>query len=98
MASPVNRTLRMNVMLVVVVVVVMISGISVLASSPSSDSKTSGHGGASQVNFTKKSFPVLDFDYEHVNYPFVIFLWILLASLMKLGKWGCALLLLLSAS
>ncbi|MCI4391266.1 hypothetical protein PGIGA_G00132160 [Pangasianodon gigas] len=88
MASPVDRTL----LLLLVVMMVMVSGISVLASSPqnshekpSSDPKTSGHGGAHQGNFTKKLFPVLDFDYEHVHNPFVIFLWILLASLMKLG-------------
>ncbi|MCJ8745504.1 hypothetical protein PDJAM_G00130950 [Pangasius djambal] len=88
MASPVDRTL----LLLVVVMMMMVSGISVLASSPqnshekpSSDPKTSGHGGGHQGNFTKKIFPVLDFDYEHVHSPFVIFLWILLASLMKLG-------------
>ncbi|KAB5532939.1 hypothetical protein PHYPO_G00125830 [Pangasianodon hypophthalmus] len=88
MASPVDRTL----LLLLVVMMVMVSGISVLASSPqnshekpSSDPKTSGHGGAHQGNLTKKIFPVLDFDYEHVHNPFVIFLWILLASLMKLG-------------
>ncbi|KAK6474507.1 sodium/hydrogen exchanger 1-like [Huso huso] len=33
----------------------------------------------------KKSFPVLSFDYLHVRLPFEIALWILLASLMKLG-------------
>ncbi|XP_066499257.1 sodium/hydrogen exchanger 1 [Hoplias malabaricus] len=36
-------------------------------------------------NLTKKSFPVLDFDFGHVKKPFEIFFWILLASLMKLG-------------
>lgn len=78
--------------MVVMVIMVMVS---VLASSPQKspvksglDTTTSGHGGASQGNFTKKAFPVLDFDFEHVQVPFVIFLWILLASLMKLGKWG----------
>lgn len=34
---------------------------------------------------TKKPFPVLSFDYEHVQVPFEISLWVLLASLMKLG-------------
>ncbi|XP_060756306.1 sodium/hydrogen exchanger 1 [Neoarius graeffei] len=88
MASPANRTVRMNVMVVMVIMVM----VSVLASSPQKspvksglDTTTSGHGGASQGNFTKKAFPVLDFDFEHVQTPFVIFLWILLASLMKLG-------------
>ncbi|XP_053467306.1 sodium/hydrogen exchanger 1 [Ictalurus furcatus] len=89
MASAMDRTLRMNVVVVVVVVMMMI--ISVLGSSPqkshekpSSNEKTPGHG-RDQGNFTQKAFPVLDFDYEHVHYPFVVFLWILLASLMKLG-------------
>lgn len=45
-----------------------------------------GHGGADHsANYTKKSFPVLSFDYEHVRLPFEISLWVLLASLMKLG-------------
>uniref|UniRef100_A0A8C9T870 Sodium/hydrogen exchanger n=1 Tax=Scleropages formosus TaxID=113540 RepID=A0A8C9T870_SCLFO len=37
------------------------------------------------TNRTKKPFPVLSFDYEHVKTPFEISLWVLLASLMKLG-------------
>uniref|UniRef100_A0A3Q3XEE4 Sodium/hydrogen exchanger n=1 Tax=Mola mola TaxID=94237 RepID=A0A3Q3XEE4_MOLML len=36
-------------------------------------------------NFTKKLFPVLSFDYDHIRIPFEIALWVLLASLMKLG-------------
>ncbi|KAM3615038.1 uncharacterized protein V6R79_022536 [Siganus canaliculatus] len=36
-------------------------------------------------NFTKKAFPVLSLDYEHIRAPFEISLWVLLASLMKLG-------------
>ncbi|XP_036394296.1 sodium/hydrogen exchanger 1 isoform X2 [Megalops cyprinoides] len=36
-------------------------------------------------NATKKAFPVLSFDYHHVQKPFEISLWVLLASLMKLG-------------
>ncbi|RXN16453.1 sodium hydrogen exchanger 1-like protein [Labeo rohita] len=35
--------------------------------------------------YEKKPFPVLLFDYEHVRLPFEISLWVLLASLMKLG-------------
>lgn len=84
MASEMDRTLSMNVMMVVMM---MISGTSVLASSPQKahtkpSNDSSGHGGTHQ----EKVFPVLDFDYDHVHYPFVIFLWILLASLMKLGE------------
>lgn len=37
-------------------------------------------------NFTKKPFPVLSFDYNHIRIPFEIALWVLLASLMKLGE------------
>uniref|UniRef100_A0A665TY86 Sodium/hydrogen exchanger n=1 Tax=Echeneis naucrates TaxID=173247 RepID=A0A665TY86_ECHNA len=36
-------------------------------------------------NSTKKAFPVLDLDYGHIQTPFEISLWVLLASLMKLG-------------
>uniref|UniRef100_A0A8D3D6L2 Sodium/hydrogen exchanger n=1 Tax=Scophthalmus maximus TaxID=52904 RepID=A0A8D3D6L2_SCOMX len=36
-------------------------------------------------NFTKKPFPVLSLDYHHIQTPFEISLWVLLASLMKLG-------------
>lgn len=34
----------------------------------------------------KKSFPVLAVDYPHIQAPFEISLWVLLASLMKLGE------------
>ncbi|XP_077382338.1 sodium/hydrogen exchanger 1 isoform X2 [Festucalex cinctus] len=36
-------------------------------------------------NVTKKPFPVLSFEYKHIQIPFEISLWVLLASLMKLG-------------
>ncbi|CAN9492959.1 unnamed protein product [Ophioblennius macclurei] len=42
------------------------------------------HGHA-QANGSKKAFPVLAFNFEHVRKPFEISLWILLALLMKLG-------------
>ncbi|KAL4657596.1 sodium/hydrogen exchanger 1-like [Arapaima gigas] len=48
----------------------------------SSPNTTSGKHGS---NRTKKPFPVLSFDYSHVRMPFEISLWVLLASLMKLG-------------
>lgn len=37
-------------------------------------------------NVTKKPFPVLSLDYPHIQTPFEISLWVLLASLMKLGE------------
>ncbi|XP_042279238.1 Na(+)/H(+) exchanger beta isoform X1 [Thunnus maccoyii] len=36
-------------------------------------------------NHSKKAFPVLSLDYHHIQTPFEISLWVLLASLMKLG-------------
>ncbi|KAM7383114.1 hypothetical protein PAMP_002796 [Pampus punctatissimus] len=36
-------------------------------------------------NLTKKDFPVLELDYNRLHTPFEISLWVLLASLMKLG-------------
>lgn len=38
-------------------------------------------------NETKKPFPVLSLDYPNVKTPFEIALWVLLASLMKLGEY-----------
>ncbi|XP_068997809.1 Na(+)/H(+) exchanger beta isoform X2 [Embiotoca jacksoni] len=38
-----------------------------------------------RYNSTKKPFPVLSLDYHHIQTPFEISLWVLLASLMKLG-------------
>lgn len=38
-------------------------------------------------NETEKPFPVLSLDYENVRIPFEIALWVLLASLMKLGEY-----------
>lgn len=40
-----------------------------------------------RLNETKKLFPVLSLDYENVRTPFEIALWVLLASLMKLGEY-----------
>lgn len=79
--------------LLLLVVLVLLEG-SVLplgaASSPdvshqddSHNHKVADHG----VNATKKVFPVLDVDYHHIQTPFEISLWVLLASLMKLGEY-----------
>lgn len=43
-------------------------------------------GSGHNVTNTKKPFPVLDLDYPHIQTPFEISLWVLLASLMKLGE------------
>lgn len=48
-------------------------------------------GSHEQTNYTytKKAFPVLSLDYHHIQVPFEISLWVLLASLMKLGELHC---------
>lgn len=79
--------------LLLVMVLVLLEG-SVLplgaASSPDishkeqSDNHKESH---EATNYTKKAFPVLDFDYHHIQTPFEISLWVLLASLMKLGEY-----------
>ncbi|XP_051575162.1 sodium/hydrogen exchanger 1-like isoform X2 [Myxocyprinus asiaticus] len=58
-----------------------------LGAAASSPEMGTGHGDHkdTSTNHTKKSFPVLSFDYGHVRLPFEISLWVLLASLMKLG-------------
>lgn len=49
-------------------------------------------------NFTKKPFPVLALDYHHIQTPFEISLWVLLASLMKLGEYHMDVMLMLPAA
>ncbi|XP_017551279.2 sodium/hydrogen exchanger 1 [Pygocentrus nattereri] len=90
-----SGTVSVSVSVSVLVVSVAVLGCCLLplgaASSPSHNRDTSenhqksGHGGTQPTNHTKKPFPVLSFDYKHVKQPFEIFLWVLLASLMKLG-------------
>ncbi|XP_076004559.1 sodium/hydrogen exchanger 1 [Genypterus blacodes] len=76
--------------LLLVLVVVCLGG-SLLppaaASSPQTHHKDSvdKHKVSGDGNFTKKAFPVLGLNYEHIQTPFLISLWVLLASLMKLG-------------
>uniref|UniRef100_A0A4W5MEP6 Sodium/hydrogen exchanger n=1 Tax=Hucho hucho TaxID=62062 RepID=A0A4W5MEP6_9TELE len=64
------------------------------ASSPDISAQDNTGGGDDQrgiegrhghANYTKKAFPVLSLDYRHIHVPFEISLWVLLASLMKLG-------------
>ncbi|XP_068425262.1 sodium/hydrogen exchanger 1 isoform X2 [Clinocottus analis] len=77
--------------LLLLVVLVLLEG-SVLplgaASSPdtSQQEEVDSHSVTHQrENYTKKAFPVLGIDYHHIHIPFEISLWVLLASLMKLG-------------
>ncbi|TDH11419.1 hypothetical protein EPR50_G00061410 [Perca flavescens] len=57
------------------------------ASSPdtSHQKNVDSHKAEGEKNHTKKAFPVLDLDYHHIQTPFEISLWVLLASVMKLG-------------
>lgn len=57
------------------------------SASASSPSDATNHQSApsNDTHHKKKAFPVLDLNYEHVRSPFEIALWVLLASLMKLG-------------
>lgn len=78
--------------LLLLMVLVLLQG-SVLplgaASSPdiSHQENLNDHKAAEEThNFTKKPFPVLSLDYHHIQTPFEISLWVLLASLMKLGE------------
>lgn len=77
---------------VFIVALGLLLGSLVAASSPAaSNGKESSHSGvgdhesAGHGNQSRRAFPVLSFDYEHVRLPFEISLWVLLASLMKLG-------------
>uniref|UniRef100_A0A672HR22 Sodium/hydrogen exchanger n=1 Tax=Salarias fasciatus TaxID=181472 RepID=A0A672HR22_SALFA len=90
--GPVSRTGGAGARgLLLLVVLVLLEG-SVLplgaASSPDTShrEKPDGHSVAAEPhNITKKPFPVLSIDYTHIQTPFEISLWVLLASLMKLG-------------
>lgn len=70
--------------------------LSVMASSATASAVRIGHGNGTSTHTdsktndtshpTKKAFPVLSVNYDYVRMPFEISLWILLASLMKLGR------------
>ncbi|XP_059424535.1 sodium/hydrogen exchanger 1-like [Carassius carassius] len=53
--------------------------------SDSLDPGPQNQGNHTLTPHSKKNFPVLSFGYDHVRLPFEISLWVLLASLMKLG-------------
>uniref|UniRef100_A0A3B3Z7S8 Sodium/hydrogen exchanger n=1 Tax=Periophthalmus magnuspinnatus TaxID=409849 RepID=A0A3B3Z7S8_9GOBI len=57
----------------------------VAGASSSAADVTNHHAPTNESGHQKKPFPVLDLNYEHVQTPFEISLWVLLASLMKLG-------------
>ncbi|XP_031441986.1 Na(+)/H(+) exchanger beta-like [Clupea harengus] len=85
--------LRWSLLVVVLILSVMAS--SAAASSPAASAAGTGQGNGTTLHtdsktngtshHTKKAFPVLSVNYDYVRMPFEISLWILLASLMKLG-------------
>lgn len=52
------------------------------------DSRPVNHSVTEHSMKARKAFPVLGIDYTHVRTPFEISLWILLACLMKIGKFS----------
>ncbi|KAM6935496.1 Na(+)/H(+) exchanger beta isoform 1-T1 [Lycodopsis pacificus] len=81
----IGKSLPERGLLLLVVLVLLPLG---AASSPNTNQpgNVDNHKVAVQsYNYTKKAFPVLSLDYDHVSTPFEISLWVLLASLMKLG-------------
>ncbi|XP_013767057.1 sodium/hydrogen exchanger 1 [Pundamilia nyererei] len=79
--------------LFLVMVLVFLDGsvFTVAVASSDQHSPITAHSGSHKAtdhgshNNTGKAFPVLDLNYENVRVPFEISLWVLLASLMKLG-------------
>lgn len=66
-------------------VLVLLEGSVLHIEAASSSDVNNHHQKAPNATDKKKVFPVLDLNYKHVHTPFEISLWVLLASLMKLG-------------
>ena len=86
-----GRRLRERGLLLLVVLVLLEGSVLPLGAASSPDVTPPEHEGSHKAsdavtNFTKKAFPVLSLDYHHIQIPFEISLWVLLASLMKLGE------------
>ncbi|KAI9524092.1 Sodium/hydrogen exchanger 1 [Dissostichus eleginoides] len=86
--SPAGKSLPERGLLLLIVLVLLQGSVLPLGATSSPD--TTRNVDNRQVkeekyNYTKKAFPVLTLDYHHIQAPFEISLWILLASLMKLG-------------
>ncbi|CAB1350825.1 unnamed protein product [Coregonus sp. 'balchen'] len=72
-------------LLVIVLVLFVGVALPIEASAPTHPSHGTEGSYLTNITNTKKAFPVLAVNYEHVRKPFEIALWILLALLMKLG-------------
>lgn len=73
-------------LLVVLVLLLLEVTAGAASQDPSHHGGTGPAAAAERHNVTKKAFPVLEVDYQHIHLPFEISLWVLLASLMKLGE------------
>ncbi|XP_073703039.1 sodium/hydrogen exchanger 1-like [Garra rufa] len=93
-----KRTTIMELKMFILVLGLLVGSLMPLGGASSSPDVGNGHGRSHDnhgvqdhgdspngTTYIKKPFPVLSFDYEHVRLPFEISLWVLLASLMKLG-------------
>lgn len=88
----IGKTLQERGLLLLMVLVFLEGSVLPLGASSSPDISHQEHLDKHKVadkghNFTKKPFPVLSLDYPHIQVPFEISLWVLLASLMKLGEY-----------
>uniref|UniRef100_A0A8C6UTJ6 Sodium/hydrogen exchanger n=1 Tax=Neogobius melanostomus TaxID=47308 RepID=A0A8C6UTJ6_9GOBI len=75
----------MSSRIIPVVLVLLVGSVLHTAAASPSDHETNHTALTNGTAHQKKAFPVLDLNYEHVHAPFEISLWVLLASLMKLG-------------
>lgn len=80
-----GRTLAERGLLLLMVLVLLEGSVLHIEAASSSD-VNNHHQKAPNATDKKKVFPVLDLNYKHVHTPFEISLWVLLASLMKLGE------------
>ncbi|KAL3059850.1 hypothetical protein OYC64_014447 [Pagothenia borchgrevinki] len=88
--SPAGKSLPERGLLLLIVLVLLQGSVLPLGAASSPNTSRNDYVDNPQVkvgksNYTKKAFPVLTLDYHHIQAPFEISLWILLASLMKLG-------------
>ena len=90
--SPAGKSLPERGLLLLIVLVLLQGSVLPLGAASSPNTSRNDYVDNPQVkegksNYTKKAFPVLTLDYHHIQAPFEISLWILLASLMKLGEY-----------
>lgn len=90
-----KRTTIMEFKMFIIVLGILVGSLMLLGGAASSPDMNTGisqnnheQGDRGHNNsYSKKPFPVLSLDYDNVRLPFEISLWVLLASLMKLGEY-----------